>query len=333
MHVLDHRHLVARARRRAELELDDVALLRQLDLLDLVQRLDAALHLRRLGGVRLEALDEALLLGEHRLLPRERGLLVVLADGALALVEIVIAGVDDDLAAIDLRDLGHDAVHEFAVVRRHQQRAGVRLEEVLQPDDRFDVEVIGRLVHQQHVGPAEQHARQRDAHFPAAGERPHVAIDLVVVESEPVQHLARLRLESVAAEVLVLLLHLAETRQNAVHLISAVGILHGVMQFFELVVQVARAAAAGDRLVEHRPPRHLLHVLAEVADGQPLGDGDIALVGILFADDHAEQRRFARPVRSDEPHLFAGIQLKRRIHEDKLPAVLLIDVGKRNHRL
>ena len=105
MQVLDHRHLVARARRDAELELHHVPLLGQLDLLDLVQRLDAALHLRRLGRVRLEALDEALLLGEHGLLPREGRLLIALADGALALVEIVVAGVDDDLAGIDLGDL------------------------------------------------------------------------------------------------------------------------------------------------------------------------------------------------------------------------------------
>ena len=123
MQILDHRHLVARARRNAELELHHLPLLRQLDLLDLVQRLDAALHLRRLGRVRPEAVDEALLLGQHGLLPRERRLLIGLADGPLALVEIVVARVRDDLARIDLRDLRDDAVHELAVVRRHQQRA------------------------------------------------------------------------------------------------------------------------------------------------------------------------------------------------------------------
>ena len=38
-----------------------------------------------------------------------------------------------------------------------------RLEELLQPDNRLQVEVIGRLVHQQHVGPAEQDAGQGHA--------------------------------------------------------------------------------------------------------------------------------------------------------------------------
>ena len=89
-----------------------------------------------------------------------------------------------------LRD---DAVHELAVVRGHQQRAGARLEERFEPDDRLDVEMVGRLVHQQHVGLAEQHARHRDAHLPAAGERADVAVDPLVVEAEAVQHFARLR--------------------------------------------------------------------------------------------------------------------------------------------
>ena len=117
-----------------------------------------------------------------------------------------------------LRD---DAVHELAIVRGHQQRAGIALQELLQPDDGFDIEVVGRLVHQQHVGPAEQHAGQRDAHFPAAGERADVAIDLIVLEAESVQHFAGLRFERVAAEVFVLFLHVAEAFEDAVHLVGA----------------------------------------------------------------------------------------------------------------
>jgi hypothetical protein len=89
--VFDHRDLIAGARRIAELELDHDAALRQLDLLDLVEGLDAALHLRGLGRVGLETLDEALFLGEHRLLARVSGLAIGLARGPLTLVEVVIA--------------------------------------------------------------------------------------------------------------------------------------------------------------------------------------------------------------------------------------------------
>ena len=88
------------------------------------------------------------------------------------------------------------------------------LRKLLQPDDRFDVQVVGRLVHQQHVRPAQQHARQRHAHLPAARQRADVAVDLVVLESQAVQHFARLRFERVAAQVLVLFLHFAEAVQD-----------------------------------------------------------------------------------------------------------------------
>src|ERR1035438_4415331 len=72
---------------------------------DLIQRLDAALHLRRLDRVRPEAVDETLFLGQHGLLSGKGRLLVGLADGALAFVEIVVSRVRDDLARIDLRNL------------------------------------------------------------------------------------------------------------------------------------------------------------------------------------------------------------------------------------
>ena len=53
--------------------------------------------------------------------------------------------------------------------------------------------------------------------------------------------------------------------------------------------------------------------------------------GDFFADDHAEERGLAGAVGSDEADLFAGVQLKGGVDEDKLFAVLLIDAGKRNH--
>jgi hypothetical protein len=116
LYVHERRDLLARPRGRAEVELHTLALLGELDLLDLVERLHAALDLRGLGGVGREAVDEPLLLGEHGLLPRVAGLAVGLADGALALVVIVVTGVDGDLPAVDLGDLRHDPVHELAVV-------------------------------------------------------------------------------------------------------------------------------------------------------------------------------------------------------------------------
>ena len=46
---------------------------------------------------------------------------------------------------------------------------GVLVEEVLEPLDRFGVEVVGRLVEQQEVRVLEEEARERDAASLAAG--------------------------------------------------------------------------------------------------------------------------------------------------------------------
>src|SRR5262249_44711816 len=108
--------VVARARRRREIELHDVPAARRLDALDLLELLHARLHLRRVARARLEARDECLFLREHRLLARVLRLGLSGRDVALALVEVVVARVARELAAVDLDDLRHDPVHERAVV-------------------------------------------------------------------------------------------------------------------------------------------------------------------------------------------------------------------------
>ena len=137
------------------------------------------------------------------------------ADGPLALVEIVVARVRRNLAAVDLGDFRDDTVHELAVVRRHQQAAGSRFQQLLEPDDRLDVEVVRRLVHQQDVGFSEQDASHRHPHLPPARERSDIAVNPLVVEPEPVQDLAGAALEGVAAKMLVLFLHDAEAFELA----------------------------------------------------------------------------------------------------------------------
>ncbi len=224
-----------------------------------------------------------------------------------------------------------DAVHELAVVRRHQQRAGQRLEEALEPDDRLDVEVVGRLVHQQDVRPAEQHARHRDAHLPAAGQRADVAVDALVVEAEAVQHLARLRLEAVAAEVLVLLLHLAEAREDRSMSSAWSGSAIACCSASSSWCRSPRRPLPAIASSSTERPRHLLDVLAEVADRQLLRHRDVAFVRRFLADDHPEQRRLAGAVGTDEADLLARIELERGVDEEHLPAVLLADAGEGNH--
>ncbi len=93
---------------------------------------------------------------------------------------VVAAGVDDDGLVVDVRDVGADRVEEVAVVRDGDDRAVVTSEEVLQPVDGFEIEVVGRLVEQQCLGIAEERLCQQHANLLAALQLGHLAlVDLV----------------------------------------------------------------------------------------------------------------------------------------------------------
>ena len=96
-------------------------------------------------------------------------------------------------------------------------------------------------------------------------------------------------------------------------------------------MQIARAPTAGDGFVEHRAALHLLNVLAKIANSEFFGNRNVSLIGRFFAHDHSEERGLARAIRAHQSDLLAGIQLEGSIHEHELLAVLLIDIGKRNH--
>ena len=197
--VLQAHDIVARAWRRGKVERHALPPLRRFDTLDLVELLHPTLHLRRMGGAGLEAFDELDLLGEHRLLAFELGLLVPLVQRALLGVEIVVARIGGEAAAVDLQDLADDAGHERPIVRRHEQGAVVALEKGLEPDQAFEVEMIARLVEQHGVGAHQKDARECHPHLPSARERADVAVHHLWAEAQARQHFARLGIERIAA--------------------------------------------------------------------------------------------------------------------------------------
>ena len=84
-----------------------------------------------------------------------------------------------------------------------QHDGGVeRLEVALEPLERLDVEVVGRLVEQQQVGVAGQRAGERGARQLAAAERLEAAVEVLVAEAEAVQRRVDRLAPVVAAGVL-----------------------------------------------------------------------------------------------------------------------------------
>ena len=195
-------HLVAAERLRHALELErgaarrtvhrelDVRTLnvraRQLGGLQALDFLAARLHLARTraGG---EALDEVVQLRDLLL-----ALLVLRfeARSDLRLGHhhlVVAAAVGDDGLVVDVGGVRAHRVQEVAVVRDHDQRALVANEEIAQPVNRVEVEVVGRLVEQQRLRIAEQRLRQQHAHFLAALHLAHQPMMELVGDIEALQ--------------------------------------------------------------------------------------------------------------------------------------------------
>ena len=136
--------------------------------LHLRQSLDAALRLCCLGGLGLEAVDEALqmlariiLLFLHLHIER-----LLLASDALE--SVIIAGIDRQLPALQMQDGIHRLIQQITVMAHHQNGVAIGADEVLEPDRAFEIEIVRGLVEQQHIGCRKQRRRQRHTHPPTA---------------------------------------------------------------------------------------------------------------------------------------------------------------------
>ena len=91
----------------------------------------------------------------------------------------VVAGPVVEPAAVELDDPGGQPLEEDPVVGDEDERAAVAEQEVLEPADRLDVEVVGRLVEQQDVGLGDERPGQQHAPLHARGEvvEPRVGVE------------------------------------------------------------------------------------------------------------------------------------------------------------
>ena len=84
----------------------------------------------------------------------------------LAQEGLIVAGPGGQRAAIELDDPGRQPLQERAIVRDEDDRTGVLGEKGFEPLDRRDVEVIRRLVQQEHIRLRDQRAREQDTAAP-----------------------------------------------------------------------------------------------------------------------------------------------------------------------
>jgi hypothetical protein len=283
--------------------------------LHLLQRLDAALRLFRLGGLgaeavdeRLQVLDGALLLLVGRLLQRE-------ALGALRLEGAVVARVRGEALVLHVNDLVGYGVQHLAVMRDDHDRARERPQPVLEPEHGIEVQVVGGLVQQQQVGTAHEAAREVEAHAPAAGEARDMARLRRLVEAQAREQRLRARARLVAADVVVVRHQLGQS--------LAVLVRHPRLDLAQLRVAVHHE-------VERRP-LHRGRLLRDVREHPGRRQRNLARVRVQLAADDREEARLAAAVRADEPHLLAGVDVHRGALQQDSGAPPQRDVGNSQH--
>ena len=186
--------------------------------------------------------------------PLARGfLLLLLGQALLLLVEPggVVALPRDARAAVELEDPAGDVVEEVAVVGDGHDRAGIVLEEALEPRDALRVEVVGRLVEQQQVGLLEEQAAERHAPDLAARERRDVGV--AGRAAERVHRDLDRAVEVPAVRGLDRVLHARLLLEDLLH-------LRGVHGLAQLRVDLVEA---------REEPTHLGHAVLHVRRGHP----------------------------------------------------------------
>ena len=194
--------------------------------------------------------------------------------------------------ALEGEDMRADAVEEPAVVTDDHGAAGEVLQTLLQGTHGVDVDVVGGLVEQQHIGFALEGEGQVQAVALAAAEDAYLLALVGAAEVE--SRYVRARINQTAADLQVLV-------------------------------------AAGDHLVDRLLGVYLGVLLVDVAYLDCLADLEGACVGLLQSHDEAEERRLAAAVGAYDAHDAGRRQGEGEVFVEQLVAVGFADTIHLQH--
>ncbi len=226
------------------------------------------------------------------------------------------------MSAVELDDAGRQPLEERAVVGHEQHRAGVLGQERLEPLDGVDVEVVGGLVEQQHVGGGDQRPRQQHAPPPAARQRVHRHVGR---QRQAGEHQLDALLEAPAVALFQLVLQPAHPLERRLVAVRDLG--RGMVIRGDERAQVAQPF--GDDL-EHAVvgvERHVLHQPGDAGGRRP---PHRAPVGHDLAAHDLQQRRLPGAVPADEGETLASVDLERDVVEQRQVPVSVEEMVERH---
>ena len=207
--------------------------------------------------------------------------------------EIIVAGIELDLAVIDVRDIGTYLVQEIPVVGNNDDRVVEVDQEFLQPGDGVQIQMVGRLVQQQDVGVAEQGPGQQDLDLLGTGQLAHqvgveLGLNAQTVEQGlrvgfrfPAVHFGKFRLQLAGPDTVFI--------GKVLFGVKSVLFLHDLEQ----------TAVALDDRIQYGLAVVFVVVLLQERQSLPGRHGHGAVGGIQLAGQDLEEGGFARAVCAD----------------------------------
>ena len=243
----------------------------------------------------------------------------------------VVAVVEIAGAVVDFDDAVAALVDEPAVMRNDHDRAAVALQIAAEPVHRIHVEVVGRLVEQQHVGLLENDAREVDARFFAAGEQTELLRAHLLRNFQTVAHAVDLVIAVIAAEDFQprFQLRVALEQRGIVRLAR-----HFVGQLVHCCRDLVGFLEREPEDVLHRAFGREIRHLVDDARRAALSEADVAAVIRQTSGQDVEERGFSGAVRAQNGDLLARLYVKGNILQNQAVAVVFGQVlyGNISHR-
>ena len=274
-----------------------------------------------LGGLVTETLDELfgladflflVLAGGELLFPDLGAEFQVFGIGLLVVVNAPAGYLDGAVGYI---------VQESTVVAHQHHRAGEAGEEVLEPEDGLDVQVVGRLVQEQDIVLLEQQFGQFDAHAPTAGKQAGVLVEIRAFEAQSQQHAFDLPGIGVSSgqivpvrEVVELFdeLHVGLALVVGAHGQEMVYLLEAFFDGFQFDERTFDLAHQGVPVLE-------IDILTQDPHPHRTVVGEFAFVGAQIAGEYAQQGGLAGSVFACQTDAVALVDAKAHAREQRLP--------------
>ena len=335
-YLIAYHGIVATAQARGELQAHGgVVHLIYFDGHNLGQLLDAALHLHGLGRFITETLYELLRVGYLLLLVLVGAQLLLPAFLAQDHILIILHAIVLHPTASNLQSTIGNVIDESPVVAHQHYGVGTLGQILLQPLDTLYVQVVSRLVQQQHVRMTQKNLGQLNTHTPPPRELPGRAVEIFPKETQTHKRALYLRLVVLATQHQVALMLLRKGLHQP-GVIIALVILPCSQLFLQAVYALFQLNGIGESLAGFFPHGGIVlqfHYLRQVTHCGVVGHGYRSRRGLLQSAQYLEHRALARPVFAHQGNAVAVIDHKTHVMEQRLHAKLDFQSLNGNHTL